>query len=338
MKTYVGIARDHSGSMQTISKQAKEDYNNLIDQLTSASKEEGVDTIVNTVTFGFQSKVTREVINSSVNAVRELTEYRTDSQTPLFDAVGELITMLSSVPDVNEKDVNFLVMVITDGQENASRKWSAQSLTKEIQLRQGTDRWTFTFRVPDGYARELANMGIPAGNIIEWEQTERGMKESTVKTKAAVKQFYQQSKAGQTRSTAFYADLSNVKLKDIRENLEDISAKVSIWPVKTGGSQIKEFIENKTKKTMQLGTAFYQLSKPEKEVQDYKLIVIRNRHSGKVYGGREAREMIGLPTTGTIKLAPGDHGNFDVFIQSTSTNRKLIAGTEVLFWPQARSV
>ena len=31
-------------------------------------------------------------------------------------------------------------------------------------------------------------------------------------------------------------------------------------------------------------------------------------------------------------MAPGDHGNFDVFIQSTSTNRNLVAGTEVMYW------
>jgi len=35
---------------------------------------------------------------------------------------------------------------------------------------------------------------------------------------------------------------------------------------------------------------------------------------------------------GTIKLAPGDHGNFEIFIQSTSNNRKLLAGTKCVYW------
>jgi len=35
---------------------------------------------------------------------------------------------------------------------------------------------------------------------------------------------------------------------------------------------------------------------------------------------------------GTIKLAPGDYGNFEIFIQSTSNNRKLLAGTKCVYW------
>ncbi len=336
MKTYVGIARDHSGSMSSLSRKAREDYNGLISQLRSASDEEGIDTIVNTVTFGINSSVKVEVVNSSVNAVKPLNDYETDSQTPLFDAVGKLITLLEGVPDAKD-DVNFLVMVVTDGQENHSFTWNAARLTKEMTRLQNTDKWTFTFRVPVGYARALSQMGIPAGNIIEWEQTERGMRESTVKTQSAVKNFYKQRKAGVMRSTAFYADLSGVSMRDVKDNLDDISARVTVWPVKKEGA-IKEFVERKIKpNTMQLGTAFYQLSKRE-EVQDYKLIVIRHKISGKIYGGREARTMLGLPDSGYIKLAPGDHGHFDVFVQSTSVNRKLVAGTELVYWPGARSV
>lgn len=32
----------------------------------------------------------------------------------------------------------------------------------------------------------------------------------------------------------------------------------------------------------------------------------------------------------------GDQGQYDVFVQSTSVNRKLIAGTEVVYWPKVR--
>src|SRR5260370_38153584 len=120
------------------------------------------------------------------------------------------------------------------------------------------------------------------------------MSESTVKTQSAVKNFYKQRKAGVMRSTAFYADLSGVSMRDVKDNLDDISARVTVWPVKKEGA-IKEFVERKIKpNTMQLGTAFYQLSKRE-EVQDYKLIVIRHKISGKIYGGTEAKTKLELP-------------------------------------------
>jgi len=337
MKTYVGIARDHSGSMSGLRKEAKEDFNQLIDSLKQASNEEKIDTIVNSVTFGIHSSVQREAFNSSLNAVDKLTDYKADGQTPLWDAVGELIDMMSLVPDINESGVSFLVMVITDGQENSSIRWSANSLMKKIKELQSTDKWTFTFRVPQGYASQLSHLlGIPRGNVVEWEQTERGIRGSMVQTQAAVRTLYQKKKQGIQSSSSFYADLSQVTMKEVKNTLTDISAKVTIWKVKDGGIQIRDFVEKK-KKEYQLGCAFYQLTKRE-EVQGQKLFVIRHKISGKVYSGEEARDMMGLPIGGSIKMAPGDHGDYDIFVQSTSINRKLIAGTELLYWPGAKSI
>ena len=73
--------------------------------------------------------------------------------------------------------------------------------------------------------------------------------------------------------------------------------------------------------------------KTEKKVQPYKLVALRVKTSGKVYCGEQAREMLGIGgLSKTVRLVPGDHGKFDVFIQSTSVNRKIAAGSEVLYW------
>lgn len=98
--------------------------------------------------------------------------------------------------------------------------------------------------------------------------------------------------------------------------------------------QIRDFVEKKIGKTMLIGSAFYQLTKPER-LQSHKSICIREKHSGKVYSGDAARDLLGVPKAGEIKLYPGKVGNFDVFIQSTSVNRNLLPGTEVLYWPGA---
>jgi hypothetical protein len=116
--------------------------------------------------------------------------------------------------------------------------------------------------------------------------------------------------------------------------MKNITAEVTFWDVRKDCT-ITDFVERKLNHTMTRGTAFYQLMKPEKAVQEYKKICIRNKKSGAVYTGVEARELLHLPTSGTIRLVPGNHGEFDIFVQSTSTNRKLIAGTELLYWPGA---
>jgi len=75
--------------------------------------------------------------------------------------------------------------------------------------------------------------------------------------------------------------------------------------------------------------------KPEKVVQDYKKIIIRNKYHGATYQGAAARQLLNLPTQGNISLRPGDHGDWDIYIQSTSNNRILPPGTTVLYWGNA---
>lgn len=82
------------------------------------------------------------------------------------------------------------------------------------------------------------------------------------------------------------------------------------------------------------GAAFYRLEKLEPRIQDYKLIAIKDKTNGHVYHGQAARQLLGLPTVGNARVAPGDHGHYDIYIQSTSVNRKLKFGSTVMYWPK----
>jgi hypothetical protein len=225
-------------------------------------------------------------------------------------------------------------MAITDGEENASHRWS-HNLAAEIQKLQATDRWTFVFRVPRGYGRKLERLGIPSGNIQEWETSERGLHESSTQTVAAVSNYFSDVSRGIRSTKTFYANLDQVSSNQVASSMIDISDEVAIYPVKNRG-MIQPFIETKTKKPYQKGTGFYQLSKPEKVVQDYKIIVVRNKNTGGVFGGGDARRLLNLPNAGDISLKPGNHGDWDIFVQSTSVNRILLPGTSALYWESAR--
>lgn len=338
MKQYVGISRDHSGSMSTLANAAMKDYNLNVDSIKSAATESSIDTVVSVIKCAagsYPAKNEFEVINSSVASLQHLRSYRTPgTSTPLFDSVGELIEQLQSVPDAAKEDVSFLVMVITDGEENASRRYTAASISRKIRELQSTDRWTFTFRVPKGYAAKLAQLGIPRENILEWELSERGFETATQVTQQAVRQYYGARARGRRSMSNFYADMSHIKASDLKKELDNITQDVQFFNV-VNTEEIRSFVETKIGGPMILGTAFYQLSKPER-VQGYKKIAIRNRKSGAVYEGDNARQLLGIPSNGEIKLYPSSHPDFDVFIQSTSTNRKLMPNTQVLFWPSAK--
>jgi hypothetical protein len=338
-KTRFGLSLDTSGSMRCIAHAAAADYNSTIASIQTASSKEDQETLVSVVECGYgrTSKVRSILDGVNVNAIKPmaLKDYVADgSGTPLFDSVGSLIEMFESSPDASNPEVSFLVMIITDGAENASVKYNARSIAEKIRTLNNTDRWTFVFRVPRGGSRALIQMGIPAGNILEWDQTEKGMAVSTAATQEAFTEYFTARSAGVKSTQKFYANLKEVTSKDVETKLTDISSEVLLWPVSQAddGKEIRPFVEKRLNgKAMLKGACFYQLQKQEK-VQEYKMIVLRDKTTNAIYGGNGARQMLGLPSYGEVKLVPADCGNFDVFIQSTSINRKVTKGTQVLYW------
>jgi hypothetical protein len=341
MKNYIGFARDHSASMKTLVRHAERDYNSTIASVKSAAIKENQDTIVSVVELGYEhtDQVRHVVTNSNITALKPLFEgeYRANGRgTPLFDAVGELINEFQNKPDANDPEVSFLVMVTTDGQENASRKWSGPALGRIIKELQGTDRWTFVFRVPHGYAGALTRLGIPAANILEWEQTQQGIEVAAHRTSDAFTSYFSARSAGERSTKTFYTSVANVTEADVKK-LGDISAEVSLFPVATkeAGGMIREFVEKRLGgKPMLKGAAFYQLVKTEEKVQGHKLIAIRDKDTGAIYCGPEARDLIGLPRNLDARVKPDTHGKWQVFVQSTSVNRKIDPNTSIMYWPQ----
>lgn len=336
-KNYIGLSRDHSISMRSIAPAAMRDYNSTIRVIADQSREAGQDAIVSVVKCGVgpSGAVQRDITNSSVNSLKPLSEYAcTGSSTPLFDSVGDLITQLEATPDAQDASTSFMVMAITDGENNVARKWTATALMEKIRRLQATDRWTFVFRVPRGNARALSrDFGVPMGNILEWDQTDRGVQAATEATTEAFRSYYDGLKSGVRSTTKFYTNVADVDIKIVKASLTDVSAQVDLW-LTSQKEVIKDFCERKSKAGFVKGAAFYQLIKPEREVQDYKQIMLRDKVSGAVYGGAAARQLLGLPSFGTHPVAPGDHGQYDIYIQSTSVNRVLPPGTQLLYWPK----
>src|SRR3990167_5327416 len=91
---------------------------------------------------------------------------------------------------------------------------------------------------------------------------------------------------------------------------------------------IAAFIESQTGRPYRLGEAYYQLTAPVK-VQPQKLVAIYDKRTREVYIGNEARQLIGLPNY-EVRVSLRAHPNYDLFIQSTSVNRKLLTGQRVM--------
>ncbi len=227
--------------------------------------------------------------------------------------------------------------VITDGAENASKPNSdtaGRSLTKLMERVQKTDAWTMTFLVPRGGRAQLDRFGIPEGNVMEWSQTAAGVKQYAAANDAGIRNYFAARSSGLRSVKSFYTDLSNITAREVRQ-LDDLSRKAKLLHVDRD-NDIRTFIESKNL-TFIKGAAFYQLvggKDNADKVQDYKKVLIMEKGKSSVYGGDDARSLLGLPDHET-KVRPGDHANFEIFIQSTSVNRRLKAGTKVIYMPSA---
>jgi hypothetical protein len=337
LQTHIAFCIDESGSIAGIVRPLVAAYNKNVDGIRDAVLAEGQEATMTALTFGHRTLRHRKLyVGHQVQTVKELKDgdIKPSGMTPLFDSVYRAIKQLEEMDDGNP-DTTFIVNVVTDGQENSSREPGVNATIREMEKKIATDRWTFAFLVPNGSASYFSRKyGIPIGNIQEWdEKTAAGTEQAFVTNTRAFSGYFVSKSAGdlKTKSKSFYSDLGDLTVRKARTALSKITNQTQFVTAHET-DQIRNIIINAGLEWIK-GAAFYQLVKTEKRVQDYKLVALRVKTSGEVYCGQEARDMLGIGgIVGTVRLVPGDHAKFDVFIQSTSTNRKIPAGTEVMYW------
>lgn len=238
--------------------------------------------------------------------------------TALNDAIYEACSVRFN------RKIPTLIMIITDGEENASLrsiplvKNAIDSLPKNV---------TVAIIGPSSVERYSNQLGIPRGNVQIWDPT-TSFNNVSNSIDAGVNNYYALRSAGNTSVQSFFA---NVDLGVVNSKLVESTNRYDVWPV-AKDCNIDSFVNERLVKygqTYQKGRAFYELSKPE-DVQATKEIVVRTK-DGKIYDGIYARQAIGIPNNTKVKLKPGNINGCKVFVQSTSINRKLISGTEVLY-------
>ncbi len=340
LQTHVAFCIDESGSVSRIIKPLVEAYNQTVTDIRSSVLDEGQEASMTALAFGDRVLHHRILYaGQQVQTVKPLSykDFNPSGLTPLFDSVYRAIKKLEELDDGKE-GTSFVVSAITDGQENNSRDPGVPVTVRLIEEKTATDRWTFTFLVPNGKEDKFSvDYNIPRGNVQGWDtKTAEGTKEAFIVSSVAYRGFFKEKSAGIRSTKSFYSDTANLTVREARSSLSEITKQVQfIIPFET--CQIRQCILDNGLEWIK-GAAFYQLIKTEKRVHPYKLVALRVKTSRKVYCGQQARDMLGIgQATDIVRLVPGDHGKFDVFIQSTSINRKIPANTEVLYWPKVGS-
>lgn len=106
-------------------------------------------------------------------------------------------------------------------------------------------------------------------------------------------------------------------------------AKFQILEVKEDCS-IKQYVQEMGL-IFKAGKGFYSFTKPE-IISLKKQIVLMEKGTGRLYEGKAARKLAKIPMNDTkTRIKPTEIPDYDVYIQSTSYNRKLIGNTKFLY-------
>ena len=214
-RTLVALVLDTSGSMSEMREQAIGLFNQQRDAIVDGAKKAGK-TELGLVLFGESSLLDHAI----VRVVHELTEptkipllskksYVPQGWTPMRDGIGRAIAMLEQADD-GKADTALLVVVVTDGMENASKEYTAAALSAKVTALQKTGRWTFDlYGCSDldlAALKEEAGLGsVPAGNFGTYARGAAGMEQGAVMACASMDSYMGVRERGLTMMSSFAA-------------------------------------------------------------------------------------------------------------------------------------
>lgn len=322
---HVVFVVDASGSMQSLTNETVKVFDAQIAHLSKRSQELNQETRVSV--YLFNTRTTCLIYDMDVMRLPSLkNHYRADGGTALIDATLQSIFDLRKTAQLYG-DHAFLIYVMTDGEENRSTQ---STITLNHEIDKCPENWTLAVLVPNQTGvHEAKKFGFPPANIQVWSAEVGGVEKAGEIIKQATEAFMV-GRAQGIRGTKnlFRVDASNLSTGLVSAVLTELRpSEYALIPVRKD-APIREYIEELTGELYRVGSAYYMLTKPV-EVQDYKQLLIQRKSNGKVYSGTHARTLLNLPAKAT-RLAPGDHGDWNIFLQSTSVNRKLLKGTTVI--------
>lgn len=165
MKTSIICILDRSGSMNHIMHEAIGSFNGFIESQRKSEIPGEVDVTL----YAFDDQVEKVFENVALNEVSELTldHVRPRGMTGMYDAIGQAIV------ESTAKDA--IVLIQTDGDENASRNFTSTAIKEMIKIKESMG-WEFHF-IGAGVDAITAGsrFGVKAQNCLNISASAKGM-------------------------------------------------------------------------------------------------------------------------------------------------------------------
>jgi len=207
IKTHVGIVLDRSGSMGKIKQQAIDHYNEQLEVAQNNSKEQDITFTLVT----FNENVYEHYIAAPVDSVSRAdeTSYSPLGGTAMWDGICHTIVKMQEATE-GDKDAAYLLIVISDGEDNKLDPHYGASAAKEmIDACRATSRWTISYvGCDEKYLHKIHEQsGIPLANMGVWSNsTQKTARESLKRSTKRVNNYYATRSMGLTSSECLYSD------------------------------------------------------------------------------------------------------------------------------------
>jgi uncharacterized protein YegL len=180
LDTHYLLVLDRSGSMSSCWKSTIEGLNEQLGTIRGLNEKFPEQRYFLTL-VAFDNEIETVVDDMPIEDVKDFdgTEFPPRGMTSLHDAMGiSIYNLKNKLEKKNKESENIstaLVVIMTDGHENASKEYNSNSIKKLVDELNSTDAWTFSYMGANQNAVLTASsFGISAGNAITYASTASG--------------------------------------------------------------------------------------------------------------------------------------------------------------------
>lgn len=175
-KTLYHFILDKSGSMSNCTRETIAGFNAQLDTIGALQSEFPNQEFAISLTIfdNFSDHLIRERQADEFSRLT-LADYRPNGQTALLDAIGESVNSIrmGHESEILANTISVVVIILTDGQENASRRFTYHEIASTIAALEETGNWTFTFLGADMDAVHTSKMlNIRSENVVSFSKSD----------------------------------------------------------------------------------------------------------------------------------------------------------------------
>lgn len=203
------IILDKSGSMETCREATISGFNEQLQ--TAKDSPENLKIQLTLVTFN--DNVTVEKFCESPKDATELNldTYMPGGCTAMYDAIGQTLKRFENEVKDDGK-TNYLVVIMSDGMENASKHFKQSDIAEKLQKLQATNRWTFSYMgANQDLSKVSKELNIPVGNMMAFDSNQAGVRRGLQHTNSRMGCYYASASAGAVMDNSnFYGNSGDI--------------------------------------------------------------------------------------------------------------------------------